>query len=94
MMHSSDFCWVELNSVPVEIIKAFDCGNDDFNVFLKEKGRDWQTSFGKLLELLLVSQSWFYGFHIVSASPLIKEKEGPAGPSSGRRHRKFLQPDH
>ena len=36
MMHSSDFCWVELNSVPVEIIKAFDCGNDDFSVFLKE----------------------------------------------------------
>ena len=40
----------------------------------------------------------FYGTHwgirsFMHTSLRVK-KEGPAGPPSGRRHRKFLQPDH
>ena len=48
--------------------------------------------FGNLLRVVDERFDW----PICHLNPPKKgtKKEGPAGPPSGRRHRKFLQPDH
>ena len=38
-----NFKWRPIDKVNREQIDAFDCGNYDFNVFLKEKAEDWQA---------------------------------------------------
>ena len=54
-MTLSDFCWVALDQVPYEIIQEFDCGNEEFNNFLKDRAQDWET-IGEAVTYLIVTE--------------------------------------
>lgn len=77
------FEWVNLKEVPQEIVAKFDCGEESFNYFLKEKATDWATN-GYAVTYVAVDgdetvekdYSRIYGYAAINATGLLGKNNG------------------
>ena len=78
------FEWTSLNNVTSDIVDKFDCGEETFNVFLKEQAKTWMSE-GYAVTYVAVDKNELeagnvqriYGYAAVNSTGLLYKKGMP-----------------